>query len=74
MSYKGHNCRLFSFHPLDNLDEIRTCYIMPVLYAFSTCIAQSGIYYLGMCNYGYIVHRLLADVAVLHTGSGGSTL
>ena len=33
-----------------------------------------GIYFVGMCNYGYIAERLLPDVSVLDTGSDGSTL
>ena len=38
-----------------------------------TCVI-AGIYYVGICNYGYIAQRLLPNVSVTNTGSDGSTL
>ena len=50
------------------MDE-RTTKILEILHS-----VISRIHYLGMCNNGYITNRLLPDVSVPNTGSGGKTL
>ena len=70
--YKIHQkCTLFSQKSISGISL--HCHNWSICYSITLTISKLlGIYYLGICNYGYIAQRLLPGASVSTTGSGGN--